>query len=224
VNLADVEHAGAMITGGLLVVVGARRGGVLGTLLACAGGALVFRGQQGYRRLYDKLGIPLPQAPTGVGRVNERVEASVVIHRPAAELYRIWRNFENLPVFMDSLVRVTEIDDFRSSWVARTPLGTVVNWDAEIINDVEDRLIAWQTLEGSAVDMAGSVHFTPVQNGDTLVRVVFRYDPPADQAGLWISRALGFVPQTQLERDLSRFRDIMELGQDDPHRRDHAAA
>ncbi|HSI71984.1 MAG TPA: SRPBCC family protein [Fimbriimonas sp.] len=211
INAADVEHVAALAFGASLMLLGLKRGGVKGALMKVGGLALVYRGQQGYRKLYDAIGIPLRQTPTGVGKKNVRVDASIVVERPREELYRIWRNLENLPVFMEHLLSVHEIDDKRSLWVARAPAGMVVKWDAEIVNDKENELIAWQTLEGSGVDNAGSVHFEETSEG-TLIRVVLRYDPPGDLVGAWFAKLLQSDPQHQIDKDLRRFKAIMELG------------
>jgi uncharacterized membrane protein len=210
--VADVEHIGALVAGGLLLVSGFRRRDLMGRALRLGGLAFVYRGQKGYRRLYEALGISLPATPTGVGRQNARVQSSVTVSRPRDELYRIWRNLGNLPVFMDHLLSVHEIDDERSIWVAKAPAGMVIKWDAQIINDQENELIAWQTLEGSGVDHAGSVRFEDAGPGKTTITVIFRYDPPADALGIWLAKALGNNPQSQLERDLGRFKSIMEIG------------
>lgn len=212
INATDIEHVGALTIGGLLLLKGLLKGGPLGLIYKLGGAALIYRGQQGYRPLYDALGLPMPEGPTGVGKVNARVEHEVTINRPAEELYRIWRNLENLPIFMENLVSVHEVDDLRSIWVAKAPAGTVVKWDAEIINDIPNELIAWQTLEGSGVDIAGSVHFDAIDNRSTTLRVVFRYDPPADGLGIWLARATGRDPQREIEEDLARFKAIMEIG------------
>ncbi|HWD37461.1 MAG TPA: SRPBCC family protein [Fimbriimonas sp.] len=212
INASDVEHIAALTVGGLLFVSGIRRGGALGSLFKVGGLALLFRGQQGYGRLYNAMGIPLCHSLTGIGKQNVRVESSIVVNRPRAEIYRIWRNLQNLPVFMDHLVSVHELDDDDSLWVARAPAGMVIKWQARIINDLENELIAWETVEGSGVDHAGSVRFEDAGKDQTLVRIVLRYDPPADMLGAWIGKIFHNDPQSQIDRDLARFKAIMELG------------
>lgn len=212
IDASDVEHVATLVTGGLLLLTGYRKGGFGGFMFKLGGLGLLFRGQQGYRRLYNAMGIQMLEKPTGVGKQNVRVEAEVTIRRPREELYRIWRNVENLPVFMDHLVNVVEIDDYRSRWVGRAPAGMVVTWDARIVNDIENELIAWETLEGSGVDNAGSVHFEDEGDGATRIRVVLRYDPPADLFGAFIAKLFHGDPQRQIEEDLRRFKRIMEHG------------
>ena len=212
INAADIEHVGALAMGGVLLLKGLFKGGPLGFLYKAGGAALLYRGAHGYRPVYDALGIAMPEGGTGVGKHNERVEHSVVVNRPREELYRIWRNLENLPIFMENLHSVHEIDDKKSLWVAKAPAGTVIKWEAEIINDVENELIAWQTLEGSGVDNAGTVRFEDEGSGATRLHVILRYDPPADQLGIWVAKAFGRDPQREIEADLERFKAIMEIG------------
>lgn len=212
IDLADVEHIGSLAFGGILLLKGLRHGGLLGTVYKLAGIGLLYRGQKGYKRLYDALGIEMPSTPTGVGYYNVRVDSSVVVNRPREELYRIWRNLENLPTFMQHLVSVVELDDVKSEWTAKGPLGTIVKWEAQIINDVENELIAWQSVEGSGVDNAGSVHFEDAGEGMTRIRTVIRYDPPAEYVGTWVAKAFGMDPQTEVDQDLQTFKSIMEIG------------
>jgi uncharacterized membrane protein len=114
---------------------------------------------------------------------------------------------------MDSLESVTVLDDRRSHWVAKGPLGARVEWDAAVHNEIPDELIAWRSLPGSDVDQAGSVHFMPGPDGGTEVRVVLRYAPPAGTVGDAIGHVLGNDPGQQIADDLRRFKQVMEAGE-----------
>jgi uncharacterized membrane protein len=143
-----------------------------------------------------------------------KVEKSVMVNRPAADVYHFWRNFENLPRFMDHLESVTVIDETRSRWVAKAPAGTKVEWDAAIHNEIEDELIAWRSLPGADVNNAGSVHFTPAADGSTTeVLVVLSYEPPAGKLGATVAKLLGEEPSKQVEDDLRRFKQVMEAAE-----------
>ena len=153
-----------------------------------------------------------PVASVGRGQ-GVKVEESVTINRPVLEVYRFWRNFENLPRFMDHLESVTVIDDTRSHWVAKGPAGTKVEWDAIIHNEVSDELIAWRSLPGAEVNNAGSVHFTPTPDGTgTDVRVVLSYEPPGGMVGVAVAKLLGEEPSKQVADDLRRFKQVMDSG------------
>ncbi len=139
-----------------------------------------------------------------------RVDERIVLNRPRSEVYRFWRDLENLPRFMDHLESVTVLDEERSHWVAKAPAGTRVEWDAVIHNEIPNELIAWRSLEGSEVNNAGSVHFSPTENGDTEVRVVLRYDPPAGRMGAAVAWLFGEEPSRQVAEDLRRLKQVVE--------------
>ena len=67
------------------------------------------------------------------------------MEEPAEKIYRFWRDFRNLPTIMPNLESVTVQSDTRSHWVVKGPMGAKFEWDAEIINDKANELIAWQT-------------------------------------------------------------------------------
>ena len=140
-----------------------------------------------------------------------KVEQSVIIDRPAAELYAYWRDFENLPRFMEHVESVTTVGPGRSHWAVKGPGGTQIEWDAEVHNEIEPELIAWRSLPGAEVNNAGSVHFRPIAGGTrTLVRVVLSYEPPAGRLGAAVARLFGEEPSRQVRDDLRRFKDVME--------------
>lgn len=152
---------------------------------------------------------PVASLDRGEGR---KIEQAVTIHRPRGELFRFWRQLDNLPRFMDNLESVTVLDSRRSHWVAKGPVGTRVEWDAEIHNEIEDELIAWRSLPGADVDQAGSVHFSPTADGQTEVRVVMRYSGPGRGTGDVVAHILGDDPERQVADDLRRFKQVMDMG------------
>src|SRR5690606_20287631 len=119
-----------------------------------------------------------------------RVEQAFLINRPAEELYRFWRDFQNLPKVMSHLKEVRAIDDRRSHWVASAPAvaGGSVEWDAEVTRDEPGAAIAWRSLPGSDVDTVGEVRFAqaPGDRG-TEVHVTMAYVPPAGRVGHWVA-------------------------------------
>jgi uncharacterized membrane protein len=146
------------------------------------------------------------------GPAGIHVEEAVTVSRPPSEVFRFWRNFENLPRFMNHLRAVSQREAGISHWVARGPAGMNVEWDARIINEIDGRLIAWQSLEGSEVSTAGSVNFRETPRG-TEVRVHLQYNPPAGKLGAAVARLLGEEPTVQIHDDLRRFKQLIETGE-----------
>ena len=145
-------------------------------------------------------------------RHGVKVAESVIINRPREELYRYWREFSNLPSIMHHLQSVETTGGKRSHWVAKGPLDSTIEWDAEIITERENELIGWRSVgDSNMIDTAGSVHFTPHPSGRGIeVRVVLKYDPPAGKLGVAVARLLGEAPSQQIREDLHRFKQHME--------------
>jgi uncharacterized membrane protein len=143
-----------------------------------------------------------------------RVEHTITINRPIEEVYQFWRNFENFPRFMRHLESVQTIDDRRSRWQAKGPAGLRVEWDAEMVQEVEYAWIAWRSLPGSEVENHGSVRFAraPGARG-TELRVQLEYLPPAGALGWSVARIFGEEPDQQIREDLRRFKQLMETGE-----------
>ena len=146
------------------------------------------------------------------GASGIHVEQATTVNKPLAEVFRFWRNFENFPTFMKHLHSVSQREAGISHWVARGPAGLHVEWDARIINEIDGRLIAWQSLEGSTVSTAGSVNFRETPRGCE-VRVNLQYKPPAGQIGAAFAWLFGREPSIQIRDDLRRFKQLIETGE-----------
>jgi uncharacterized membrane protein len=143
-----------------------------------------------------------------------RVTKSITINRPPEDVYRFWRDLQNLPLFMYHLESVAVTDEKRSHWVAKAPAGMKVKWDAEIIEDRPNELIAWRSLEGSDVDNSGSVRFERAPGGrGTVLRVEIQYCPPAGATGAAVAKLFGEEPAQQVEEDLRRLKQVIETGE-----------
>jgi len=145
------------------------------------------------------------------GNRGIKIEKMLLVHRPAEELYRTWRNFENLPHFMKHLdsVRMLDGNGRRSHWIAQGPAGSRIQWDAEIINEHQNEMIAWRSLPGSLVSHAGSVRFRRLPGG-TEVRVTLEYDVPGGTLGAALARLFHKEPAQEIEADLRHFKQMME--------------
>ncbi|HEY9709772.1 MAG TPA: SRPBCC family protein [Oculatellaceae cyanobacterium] len=204
-NVSDTERWGTLIGGGALVLLGLRQGSLRGALTALAGGGLIYRGVTAQTGIQETLGM----------NDSIRVEKSVTIsNKSPEELYRFWRNFENLPRFMKHLKHVSVTNETRSHWIATAPMGGSVEWDAEIINEQENRLIAWASVEGADVDNSGFVRFQAAPDGrGTEVKVVIEYNPPGGAIAATFAKLFGEEPKQQIGDDLRRFKMLMEAGE-----------
>lgn len=145
----------------------------------------------------------------------DTVRESIMIKRPSTEVYTFWRQLENLPFFMEHLQEVTKINDRIYHWKAKAPLGTSAEWDAAIIEEKENKLIRWKSIEGSEIENAGAVWFTEWRVNEegppsTLVEVEFYYKPPLGKVGALIASLFGENPKQQVKDDLQKLKFHLE--------------
>jgi uncharacterized membrane protein len=213
-NVGDLERVASTFLGTILVVFGLSHRRTLGWLGTVLGGALVYRGLSSNCQVYQLLGISTlndsghPHASVRTGH-GIRVENTTFVQRPPEELFRTWRNFENLPHFMSHLESVKVIGEKQSRWVAKGPVGRSITWDAEIINEHPNEMIAWRSLDGADVSHAGTVRFEPVAGG-TDVRITLEYESPDGIAGAAVVRIFHQEPSQQIKEDMIRFKQMME--------------
>jgi uncharacterized membrane protein len=214
-SVGDVESWLAFGAGAILLLAGASRRSAMGVCLAVASAPLLYRGISG--RWPDGSNGDVQRGLTRTALGGERgvhVRESVRLEVPVAEVYRYWRRLENLPRFMTHLNSVTETTDGRSHWVAAGPAGLAVEWDAEIINEVQDKVLAWRSLPGSDLVTAGSVNFDEARAGrSTQVSVHLQYAPPAGKAGALIASLFGREPSQTIREDLRHFKQLLEAGE-----------
>jgi uncharacterized membrane protein len=217
-NMGMIDRSLAGVLGAGLIGVGITRRTLPGMIANIAGGGLLLAmGASGYCPFYQALNID--NARKGAAQPSDyyddgiHVVVSYAIAKPAEELFAFWRNFENLPKFMNHLKAVICKGPNRSHWVARGPAGMDLEWDAEIINEEPNRLISWRTVGEADVDSAGTVLFVPAADSrGTRVHVNLDYIPPAGRLGQAIAKIFGDDPAQLIRDDLRRFKQIMETG------------
>lgn len=190
------QRWGALIAGGALAIYGISRRSPLGIALAAGGGTIALLG-------------------TNQRAQSRTLSASttLLVNCSPQDAYRFWRDFENLPRFMNRLHSVTVLDNRRSRWIALGPMGRPIRWDAEITSEREDEYIAWQSLPGSDVKVDGRVEFQKAPAGrGTLISARLEFRP---QAGIStaIARFLNKSANFALRQDLRRLEALMESGE-----------
>ena len=136
------------------------------------------------------------------------VRKTLHINAPVAEVYHHW-SVENFPQWMSHVKEVRPLEDGRYHWVVDGPGGVPVEWISEITSAVENRELAWRSVEGSTIDNAGHVDFTE-EKGGTKVQVTLCYMPPMGHIGDFVARALGADPGSRMDDDLARFKALIE--------------
>jgi uncharacterized membrane protein len=197
---------------------GLSRRSVPGVCLAVAAAPLAYKGLMGQ--------WPVSSSPRDATDANEvtraalggargiHIRESIRLEVPLEQAYRFWRRLENLPRFMEHLEQVEDLGGGRSHWVAKGPVGMAVEWDAEIINEVANKVIGWRSLPDSDITTAGAVNFSTVRDGrSTQLSVHLQYSAPAGRAGRLLAMVLGSDPASMIREDLRRVKQLLEAGE-----------
>ncbi len=221
-NVGQGERVVSVAAGAILALLGLERRSVTGLVIAGVGSAMIYRGVSGHCHAYEAMGLDSSENANG-GPSREKIvergvhiQRTLLINRPAEELYRYWRNFENLPKIMTHLQSVKVIDEKKSHWVVDAPklVGGSVEWDAEIVRDEPNKVISWRSLPGAGVTNTGEVRFAegPGDRG-TAISVSVDYIPPVGRVGEWFTKAFGPSAKFQLQEDLRSFKRTVETGE-----------
>jgi uncharacterized membrane protein len=215
-NVADTERLVSVVAGAGLIAFAATRKPATMVAVAAAGAGLIARGVTGRSALYRAAHIDTRDTDTrrmlaGTGGI--RVQHAVLINRPLHDVYSYWRDLRNLPRFMSHLLEVTPLSGTHSHWVAKGPAGRRIEWDAEIINEIEDKVIGWRSLSGSDLTSAGSVNFRERRGWGTEVTVLLQYDPIGGHPAAWLAWLLGADPGRTIREDLRHLKATLEAGE-----------
>jgi uncharacterized membrane protein len=202
-NIGPIERCLSLVSGAALLLAGLRRRSLA---MMLGGGALFYRGAAGF--------CPVHHAIKGKARSGLQIEESVTVHKPVEEIYPLWRRIENLPRLMSHVESVASTNGRQSHWVARIPAPLRLEWDAELLDEEENRKISWRSLPGSNINHSGSVLFHPVpaRNG-TEIKVLLSCTPRAGSVGGAVAKLLASLTEHQIREDLRGFKAIAEAGE-----------
>jgi uncharacterized membrane protein len=199
----------ASVAGGLLLIGNVfNRHSSRPLLKAAVGGFLLYRGLAG-RRTFNEVYHSIEKVASGH---TLNIRSSMVINKPREEVFALWRNLSNLPLFMKHLRSVKEQDETYSEWVMELPGGVgTLQWEAEIVKERPGEMIAWRSLPGSSIRNAGKVGFRDSLGGQgTTVDVVLTYHAPLGKAGEQIARLFTPVFRNMVEEEITGFKDFVE--------------
>jgi uncharacterized membrane protein len=201
-NLGSLGKCLALVSGGALLLGGLRRRSLA---MMLGGGALCYRGAAGFR---------LRQRALDGNARDLQIEESLTLHKPVAEVYPRWRGIENLPSLMSHLESVTPTSGKKSHWVARIPAPLRLEWDAEVVDEEENRKIAWRSLPGSDIEHSGVVlfHPAPARNA-TEVKMLLSCRPPTGGIGRAVGLLFARLTEHQIREDLRGFKALVEAGE-----------
>jgi uncharacterized membrane protein len=199
------------ITGGAVALSSLRLLGLGGTLLALAGGTAIYRMATG-RWPGEKW---LVARATEARGAELGMTETITVQRPVEEVYRYWRNVENLPRFMRHLESVEQLSDGKSRWRVKVPNTEItIEWESEITEERENECLAWRSLPDAAIYNEGNIRLKPATGGrGTELKATILYRPPAGAIGTAVARLINALPAQLVKEDLRRFKQVMEAGE-----------
>ena len=202
-NWSPATRLLSSVGGSLLTLYGLTRRGVAKPVLSTAGMVLTARG---LTNLDTRSLLGMSSGENGI-----RVNKAINIFAPIDEVYQFWRNFENFPLFMNHVKEITTRDEV-SNWKVAGPVGSTVEFQSRLTQDIPNDTIAWETLPDSQVRSAGFVRFDQNRDGSTRVTVQMNYLPPAGVAGHAVAQLFGVDPRQAMHEDLIRLKTLLEEG------------
>lgn len=210
VNVGKVERAASILAGSALLFKSLKNEEKKsGIAMAIVGGLLFFRGATGHSIIYGLAGKK--KLPDTVKNIN--IMTKLTVNSPRQEVYDFWRKLSNLPLFMEHLERVEVLDDKRSHWVAKIPGGIgKIEWDAEIVKEIDGELLGWNSLPHASINNAGKVEFRDADEYGTEITVLITYRAPFGDVGEGIASMLNPVFKKMITKDVKNFKRYIEAG------------
>ena len=181
-----------------------------------AAGAALTRAATGVCPLYAALDLPATSTTEYLsGSQGQHIREAVTVAQPVDTVFAFWRQLTSIGEATRGKITVDNIDGTQSRWQLRTsPDGEpLVEWTAELINEVTDKVLGWRTTSDADVVSAGSVNFVqaPGTQG-TEVRIHLQYAPPLGRVGSAAATLSGNPPSMVVREALRDIKRFLEFG------------
>lgn len=141
------------------------------------------------------------------------VRTSVLIMRPAPDLYQLWRDVERVPLWQEQILQVRAKDPTVSHWVMKksNDCDRSIEWDSEVLADEPGKRIAWRSIGGDS-NNAGEVIFEEAPGGRGTIVTVLQEFRMGKLAAAW-ETLTGRNPKQAIIEDLRHFKALAESGE-----------
>ena len=142
---------------------------------------------------------------------QNRIEASVIIHRPVENVFGFYSDFRNLPNFLGDVMAIEQIGRATSRWTIQGPLGIQTHWTTRVTEERPNELIRYETVTSSRLKTYWEIYFAPgPAAGETEVHEVMK--TPLGRIGRLALAVLGKFPAEEQSSNLHRLKQLMETG------------
>ena len=150
--------------------------------------------------------MPPPQDKDG----KQWIRTSVLVQAEPAELYAMWHQVEEAPLWQEQMESVVRTGPKTSRWTMRSDKSTIA-WDSEILADEPGRRIAWCAVGGD-VQQAGEVIFEAAPGGRGTIVTVLQEIGMGKLASA-AETLTGRNPKQAIVENLRHFKALAETGE-----------
>ncbi len=140
---------------------------------------------------------------------SRTIEGAVLIQRPVEAVFEFYRDFRNLPRFLDDVVHVDLTGDGAFCWTIRTPFGFDVHWPV-LITEVRTNAVIAYEMQCLLAPVRWQVAFACTDEAATMVHQ--RIEMPAGEFADIVFGALGKPPACDVHSNLVRLKKLLEAG------------
>lgn len=204
-NVSNAERVISVFAGALLAYDSVKKSkSVTEGMLAAY---LLYRGISGKCAIYSFI----DRGERNFEPQNINIRADVFINRPRSEVYNLWKDVENLPIFLKHLKSVEVLDEKTSRWAINTP-GDIANvqWVSVLVKDVPNQHLGWQSVSSSGIENAMTVKFIDAGMYGTELQFMISYRAPAGLLGEGLGRLVNPFLQKMVNKDIQNMKLNLE--------------
>lgn len=209
-GVLPLKSRGLLAGGGFLALLGLKNWrSFIGLGMAGVGSGLIYSGLKNNGVFEDDFKRRVLNTQLGEA---QRLTASIVVERPVDEVFEAWSECSNLALCMKGIDAVERINSTQWHFKAGAPQSKFfVEWNAEVVEHIDNELLAWRTMPGSDINHEGVVEFHALPDGlSAEVHCTVVFLPPAGKLGEKLSEMTGDLGNRMLGEELERFKYFME--------------
>lgn len=178
-------------------------------------GARIVNGLSGgyllYRGLSGNCLVKAAWNDSGSYTRSVNIRSSIFIDQPPEVVYSFWRDLANLQRAMNHIDYVEAVDQWHAIWILRfAPHLPTANMQTEIVHDIPNRELSWQTMPGSDIFHAGKLEFIPLTDNATRLEVMLSYKPAGGAIGETLAHAFTPLFRSMVKKDIKRVKSVLE--------------
>jgi uncharacterized membrane protein len=152
---------------------------------------------------------------SGTSRRSATLRMSLVVSHPVEVVFAFVRDFENFPCIIGALRQVRDYGDGRSHWCSSTPSGGTIEWDTVTTKYLPNRVIAWESVAGSPVEMVGVIRLMP-EASNTCLELEVEYQVRDSGLADALVALTTTTREEELKRDIERLSSYLETVRSTP--------